>query len=258
MFDFKINKEKDTAFSFDLGKGAEFKSYLSFKDSKKLFVLFNGAIDLEKNYPYYQRWGWKEKFPGNVLYILDPLIKKYEQDKLNLAWYLGDRDVDYANLISDFVKGVADQLAVDEIYSYGSSGGGFASLMLAKKMPQVYAIAINPQTNIFDYHKNAVEKYLSLAWQSDIQTAKKEIENIDFDVFDFSGKKCLIVQNTVDVFHYKNHFKKFLRENSIESDENEFMKSQGISYILYEHPNGHGAEPNEIFQKIVEAAIKNY
>lgn len=258
MFDFAINKGKDTGFSLDLGGGAEFKSYLSYKESKKLFVLFNGAIDLEKKYPYYQRWGWKEKFPGNVLYILDPLIKKYEKDKLNLAWYLGDRDLEYSSLISEFVNYVANQLAVDEIYSYGSSGGGFASLMLAKKLPKVYAIAINPQTNIFDYHKNDVEKYLRLAWQCDIQDAKKSIKNIDFDVFDYSGKKCLIVQNTVDIFHFKNHLIKFLKENSIESDKKELIKSQGISYILYDHPNGHGAEPSEIFQKIIDTAIANY
>lgn len=252
MFDFIINKDKDTAFTFDLGGGLEFKSYLSFKKSKRLFVLFNGAVDLSKAYPYYQRWGWKDRFPGSVLYIVDPLIAKYKDSGLNLAWYIGDKNVQFSNLISDFVDFVSNGLEVEKVYSYGSSGGGFASLMLGRDNDSVYPISINPQTNIFSYHKPAVDKYISTAWDDKFS---KDINSELFNVLNYSNKRCLYVQNLVDTFHYKNHFLKFMDRNNLLTNQQELFDAGGVSYILYDHPNGHGAEPDELFPHIIKTAL---
>ncbi|MDD2728276.1 hypothetical protein [Malikia sp.] len=254
MLHFKINSEKDSAISCHLKNGVEFRAYIKFKKSNRLFVLFNGAIDLTKSYPYYQRWSWADKFPGSVLYILDPLIKK-NNSTLNLAWYLGDKDDDYFQIISNLVQAVSKQLGIDKIYAYGSSGGGFASLMLAKNIKEVYSVAINPQTNVFKYHDNAVSKYFLTAWGFETKDALIKLPREKFDVTNFHERNCLVVQNKLDRFHLDNHFKPFMIANKIPIIEEGIYKGNAISYLLYSHPSGHGPEPLELFPLILETAI---
>jgi hypothetical protein len=96
---------------------------------KRLFVFFSGSAQRSKiNPPVFQRWSWAHLFPGHCLYVSDPSL--FLNDKLGLAWYSGTSGFDPMPIIAQEVKNLALSLDINEssIFSYGSSGGGFAAL----------------------------------------------------------------------------------------------------------------------------------
>lgn len=250
-----VGEGAETEFRVKLEESVELIAHLKKGTNDRLFVVFNGAVDLSKtHYPYYQRWSWSDKFPGNVLYIADPLINAHKIDNLTLGWYMGGREFLLDQIIARFVAKVAHELNCEgRVISYGSSGGGFASLKLAQNSPDVFAVAVNPQTDILKYHEPSVDRYLNLAWRMRIA----DLSQLDRDrlrIASFENSQCLIIQNTEDVFHLKHHFETFLRINGVESGGMGRL-GDGISFLKFRDPKGHGPESIEMLDLIVSTAI---
>lgn len=249
--------KKEISFKGDIGD-MSFSAYLYIKhDTDKLFIILNGAVaDKFKGRTAYQRWSWHDEFPGSVLYISDPTLIKHTT--LNLAWYIGDKDNKIDKDIASFVDKVADNLQVNKIIPYGSSGGGFAAIQLAcnTKTPAI-AVATNPQTRVLHHRKNTVDLYLKNCWDGFSKDDLKD--DLSFDAI----KNCLTnpphilyIQNIVDEFHYKNHFIPFL--NALGFDINLIKtpldQQEGlIKTLVYEHESGHAAEPKELLPEIFQA-----
>ena len=86
---------------------------------------------------------------------------------MGLAWYVGTSDHDHFDVIGEIIVSFADKLGIKhkDIVSYGSSGGGFAAIRLSLFLPSITAIAINPQTEITQYERKNVEKYLEVCFE---------------------------------------------------------------------------------------------
>ncbi|EOR03423.1 DUF6270 domain-containing protein [Acinetobacter sp. ANC 3926] len=266
FFDFVVSQVDEKDFSKDevSFKGDEdgygFSAYLfQKKESKKLYVVFNGALNKDRqDAKVYHRWSWNSLFDGSVLYISDPTLFKYPET--NLAWYIGDKNVQFQQILKDFILKVSKRMSLspEQIILYGSSGGGFAALKLASIIGNgILAVAINPQVNVFNYIKNQVDDYLNICWEeNDFNKLKNRTE---FDVLSTickSNCRVLFIQNSKDEFHFKNHFIPFLEKFGIANSENyKSLKQQSsrIRYMIYDHPSGHAAEPKDMLPEILES-----
>ena len=217
---------------------------------RKLFVLFSGARSLSNEPPYFNRWSWYTKFDGLVLNISDPTF--YLDESISLGWYLGDAKSNLLKHLVDLIETIQKKFNIKDTILYGSSGGGFASFKIASELNNCLAIAINPQTDILKYHKKFVNEYLKLGYKKD----KLDLTYSDlnyFSLFDFSNRtdsnvKYILVQNIQDKFHYDRHYLPFCYYYGLDPVGD--IKGS-FQTILYNHENGHGGEPKEVFEQLL-------
>lgn len=253
---FDIEKQDQLSFKTELDD-MQFSSYLFVKkNTNRLYVMLSGALTSDRKTSFtYHRWSWHEKFNGSVLYIADPVLSNNLD--LNIGWYIGKDDVPVDKYIAEFVKFIAKKLniALDHIIAYGSSAGGYAAIQLASNIQNgMLAVAINPQTNVFKYLEEPVKALLDKCW---IKTAPK-YNNSRFNILykDVSKTKILYIQNKQDVDHYNDHMHPFFDKLAITGDSSQLPvnKQKGpVRTIIYDHPSGHAAEPNEMLPEIFDS-----
>ncbi|MFM5753444.1 hypothetical protein ACET52_01095 [Aeromonas veronii] len=210
-----------------------------------LLVLYNGAIAGHyKNKPKFSRWSWADEANYSFICIDDPVVS--EIGDTNLAWYIGTNEIDLQSKILSIIKSITKSLNIENnrVIFYGSSGGGFASLMSATLLKGSACIVSNPQTNILNYHKSSVEKY--------IKSAFGEIESNVYDKFKdrLSVMSRMTSENYLPTVYYKqniidkSHFNKHLKPFQSKYYE---MLSETITYPnklfleIISHKDGHSA-----------------
>lgn len=246
-----------TLYSFETA-GRKFDFLLSPKgdSANRLFVIFSGDAVRKKNAPpVFQRWTWASLFPGHCLYVSDPAL--YLDDTIGLAWYSGDRGLDYLEVIASLVRNVASKLTVaeEDIYAYGSSGGGFASLRLLHFMANAKAVVINPQTSIARYEFKSVERYFNIC----LGCENREValtnfsERIDLTQFParLKGRKIAYIQNEQDNHHILEHYVPLM--NSLGLKPHHAPDHPTLPRFHFSHEGGHrAAETPEIFNQVME------
>lgn len=221
--------------------------------ARTLFVIFSGdALRSKNNPPVFQRWSWHPFFPGTCLYISDPSLHLHAD--MGLAWYVGTAGHDAMRHIATLVQEVASLSGATKIVSYGSSGGGFAALNLARYMPDVIPVAVNPQVDITRYKNRAVELFLATCFGVDSREEALEqhqsrvslIGNVDWML----GRKIVYAQNTEDVHHFKDHYR--ILSKRLEASAAKSGRDNTMSSILFEKEGGHKkAESQEVFERII-------
>ncbi|MCR6500928.1 hypothetical protein MUO32_17965 [Shinella sp. CPCC 101442] len=223
---------------------------------QRLFVFFSGDAQRSKRQPpVFQRWTWAEQMQGHCLFISDPSL--YLSNDLGLAWYAGTEDFDPVLPIIEVVSAIAKTVGVEHrnIVSYGSSGGGFASLRFGSMMPEIAMVAINPQITIVNYHKSSVKKYLMTCWGTGDREAAQEkfaprldlLESVDA----LKGRRVIYAQNVVDIHHFIEHYRPFCLKMGV--DPYILGDNDNFSRILFDDESGHkGAETPDVFSEILE------
>lgn len=224
--------------------------------SDKIFILFSGdAMRKDNDPPVFQRWSWAPHFPGHCLYFSDPSL--YLNEKMGLAWYAGTEKIDVQAVIVEIIRGFLAKLGLNEenVYGYGSSGGGFATLRLLHFMPKAAAIAINPQTSVCRYEYKNVERYLDVCFngRSREEALRDFPERLDLTSTPerLRGKRVAIIQNLLDTHHYEEHFKPLCAKlgTGFEHDP----QDPALRRILFSHEGGHKkAETQEAFDAIID------
>ncbi|MEN2385670.1 hypothetical protein [Comamonas sp. A7-5] len=220
------------------------------KESDNLFVFFNGAADRSKAYPHFQRISWASEFPGNCLYISDPLLEQNEN--ISIGWYAGGRGYDVESAVDALILDVLRSRKLKKLFSWGSSAGGYASLRLAGRMENVTAVAINPQTDILKYHERHVNEYFQVAFPGEGGKGVAILENGEnFNCLrpPVASSEYFLIQNVKDFFHYKNHYLPFL---DLSREKN--FSSQFKTWI-YEDSAGHGPERKEMVSEILKELL---
>lgn len=221
--------------------------------AQMLFVLFSGDALREKfDPPVFQRWSWAPAFPGHCLYVADPSI--HLDETLGLAWYAGTKDFDPAPTIAATVREFADAVGVPlrSVVSYGSSGGGFAALRLLGFLPDMAAVAVNPQIVVTLYRWRHVEKYLSLCFGIDSRDDALRLFPERLSVLHYlpeiRNRRITYIQNTHDHYHLQDHFALFCSTLGVSADENPHDGS--FRRLLFADERGHGgAEPEQLFRR---------
>jgi hypothetical protein len=236
--------------------------------SDRLFVLFSGdAMRNKFDPPLFQRWTWASNFPGHCLFVSDPSL--YLDPSLGLAWYAGTSTFDPMPVIAETVASFASQFDIppERVWTYGSSGGGFAAVRMLNYLDGAGAVAVNPQTSICAYERKSVERYLKICFNSrsraqalsDFPQRISLIENSER----LSDRKLIYVQNVLDQHHFTDHYLPFISAmGAVPIEDNtgdctpHFYNNKFCS-ILFSHPGGHKkAETPEVFTKILRSIFK--
>src|SRR5699024_6570366 len=113
------------------------------KGSDKLLAFSNGAINpAKKKPPVFMRRKWKDDFTYSMVFMDDPTIHK---NGLKLGWGQGTVEEFALEIYSEIIKKIAssNDIESNKVHYYGSSAGGFMSLILASMHKGSKAIVNN-------------------------------------------------------------------------------------------------------------------
>ena len=215
---------------------------------RRLFVLLAGARDVTRQpLPFFNRWKWRDDFPGHVLCAADPALAR-APDRLRIGWYAGTEDRDWRRTLAGIVLEIARRhgIASRDVICYGSSAGGFAALTLAAQLGDATAVAINPQTHVLRYYPGHVRDFREICFPATPDAAFETDlrDRVDAVAALRAAPSCraLIRQNVRDAFHHERHFLPFCAAFGIPATGGAAGAGR-IRAELYEDPRGHGPEP---------------
>lgn len=172
-------------------KGIHFDCFITIKQKAPLYVILNGSKTNPP--PIFKRWSWYNTFNGTTINISDPSY--IENEKLYLGWYYGTSNINYRQLVAEIVLKFAHQLKIknDDIYFYGSSGGGAAAIHCAGLIEGSTAMVINPQIFLNLYHYAKTFKSIT---GIDLSMADKwHREDLSYYLLNSPKSNFLIVSN---------------------------------------------------------------
>lgn len=226
----------------------DFKFYPNGSDN--LIVFFNAAISRTKDtvLPVFSGNGAIGKVDANILMVSDPSLML--SDDLTVAWYTGSENFNLQQTLGAILKVFSDQFGKNRTILYGGSAGGFASIYYSSHIPNSYAVAANPQTNISKYYKRFVKKYFDVCFPSYSKDGKELSDtHVEYDMCDLflrSESKLVYLQNMDDAFHIENHFAPFLESQGhkyIEYDKTTVDNLNDRLTVVYGHGWGEGHHP---------------
>lgn len=215
-----------------------FFSYFK-KGSTKLVVMLQGGIDRTKmQLPIFQRWSWAEEINASILILNDPTL--FDND-LVLGWWQGSEEQYAIPSACQFIKVVINKLGYSckDILFYGSSAGGFSSLMMAGYLKGSMAIVNNPQINLIKYHRGPVQdlwtnKFRGMSNEEVFERYPTRLSVSEWFKSIHYIPKIVYYQNVKDPLHFENHYRPFVQDLYQSGiDPNEFQS------ILYTHSWGH-------------------
>lgn len=215
------------------------------RPSKTLIVTFHGSLQRSK----YQlpRFEWRNSlapFDAAQLLIADSTLTL--NGAMALSWYVGDAEQDFSEDVAHLIRQIASAAGYERILLAGSSGGGFASLAISRKIPGSGAVCFSPQTRIGDYHDGVVEKFRSVAFPESASYAEAEERNrARFDLRHLyettapGDNFVRYVQNTRDPEHYTKHYVPFAETFGVDPEAGGFDASGRIELLPQRLQPGH-------------------
>ncbi|MFC3900397.1 hypothetical protein [Aliicoccus persicus] len=196
-------------------------------ESKKLLVHSNGAINRNiKSPPVFHRSSWTEDIDANCVFIDDKTIHNTEY---KAGWGIGTSNEHYIESYSEIIKHFQQILGIQskDIYYWGSSAGGFMSMMLATRHIETTAIVGNPQTDLRRHNKTKLRNLILHGYGNVDVDEISQNEGFRFSVVESIIKfnympKIVYIQNTIfksDVNKQLNPFLKDLKERSISEED---------------------------------------
>lgn len=209
-------------------------------------VFFHAALTGKKyTYPVFTGAGVSAELPTNRIFIADPSL--YLSDELFLGWYAGNHKQPRLQYV---IRGILNHLvpAGQKMVTFGSSGGGFAALYYAAHRDNSVAVPVNPQTNLANYNRAAVERYARLAWGLSGGQALKKIPAVTdlTRTYRAPGKKAFYVQNTNDRTHMQGHYSPFM---------DALPAGHDVRPVLVEGKAGHHPPPKTVIREVLATAV---
>ena len=225
-------------------KGEDFYFKINTKDSDKLVVHINGAIDYSiKRPPLYQRSTWAKSIDANCIFIDDRSLHNVTDDSFNTAWLIGTENRHYVLDYFEIVVIIQNLLSVKDrnVYYWGSSAGGTSAISLATIHKGSTAVANNPQTNILtDYprRRNAIfnNVFKNLTEDEVIKKHRHRLSLAAFMNHQNYVPRTFYIQNHSHLPDIQRHYSEFINEL------NEYNLSfENITFWLYhDTERGHG------------------
>ncbi|WP_439843478.1 hypothetical protein [Aeromonas dhakensis] len=237
--------------------GVNYSLYMSLKsNSDKLIICSPGAIDATKvTPPFYHRWSWANKFSESTIVISDPTL---ETGKFNIGWFLGVQEQYAITKIVNVISKIASQLMIarENTIFYGSSAGGFSSLIMSAYLKGSKAIVQNPQIDIKKYHGNYYAEIIKNNFNNlDVPPERTNVVAL------FEQQKHIpnvyYIQNTYDSHHFDLHFKIFI-EGLSKIKKNVIINSEIVFDLYSSKTQGHDADTFEVAIERLDCAFKHF
>lgn len=231
-----------------LNNGIEYNLFTHFKKgNKKLLILGQGAIETSeiKQKPVFHRHSWTKDFDCNVIILSDPTVNIGRNKELSLGWFQGDKNNNCMYHVIQLLRTFVRTLDIEHknIIFFGSSAGGFSSLMMAPHFKGSLACVNNSQTNIFNYHMENVEALLYSNFDGmTIEEYKQKYPTRFYPIHLYQKLNYIpniyYIQNLVDKFHTKHHYELFIRDLMKMSRESNIVCNVN-SCLYYDEETGH-------------------
>lgn len=213
-------------------------------------VFFHATLDKSRSrFPAFTGERISETLPTNRIFVSDPSL--YLDDELWLAWYAGNhRQPKLQSAITSILRALIPRN--ESVVTFGSSGGGFAALYYASRLPQSTAVPVNPQTNLASYLPSAVERYGRLAWRvgsgggTDVLSAIPATTDLVKRFRRPNPCKVFYVQNKNDRSHVTRQFDPFMKA---------LPNSHYVYPLVLEGEGGHVPPPKRQVRAILASAI---
>lgn len=214
-----------------------------------LLVVFHGALELNATLPIFPGANVARGLGVARLAFTDPSL--YLSPDLPLAWHAGNiHQPDLQEVYTRIIEKVTSSVGAKRVILFGSSGGGFASLVQAAAIPGATALIANAQTDALLYHQDHVQTYIDLAWGGDREAFIAAGSHSAIEKIRKAERvpRVLYMQNSTDTFHIKGHLKPFVRE---------FGQDPEMRLIFGDWGEGHIAPPKELFHASLKAVVDN-
>ena len=228
-------------------RGLPLEFCLTAAEAETLLVIFHGALGLDAHLPIFAGANIARHLDVARLSFTDPSL--YLTPDLVLAWYAGSyAQPDLQNQISRVIQSTAKSIGAKRIILFGASGGGYASLIQATKIPDTTVVIANAQTDVLKYRRNHVDNYIDLAWDGD---RKPFIEQSLYSAVvalreNDSFPKLYYMQNSTDRFHIFGHLKPLA---------DEFDKYPQFQLLFGDWGKGHVAPPKALLQNVLQQVV---
>ncbi len=210
---------------------------------KKLLVCFGGAQDRGKiGLPRFEWERQLEIFDIPKLFVSDPTLDLAAD--LRLGWYLGSARTDAHTSIARLVSRYAQQLGVEEIWTMGTSGGGFAAMQVGAIIPHAHVFAVNPQTDVSEYVKRFSTKAIQHVFGGKVPPSERHRTSVLERLRSgHSLAELTILLNEEDVHHRTAHVEPL--ENELRKDGVDILEVDRVRWGA-----GHVSNVAEILDKL--------
>lgn len=216
------------------------------KASEVLIVSFQGALGKGQQPPRFERYSSLRQRCENILFISDTTISP--ESGILLGWYFGTAADDLQLRLAAFIEHVAMKLGVRRIVLTGSSGGGFAALMIGQKISGSYALAFDPQIRPVLWGVQSFPQRIygqDVPWrdfEAKFPTRLSVLEDLRSHL---TRERFQIIQNLGDTHHVELHLSPLLRFLKIPPRGGSSV--DGRSHIHFEHyGDGHVPPPYDL------------
>jgi hypothetical protein len=249
-----VNVDYDNPFIMEVTyDGVKFEYLINLSpNTDKIIVLSSGAYDSNKfNPPVFQRHAWMNELGYSAIYCNDPTLYL---GKMNLGWGYGEKDRHYLADSSKILSSIFKKLNVsnENVLFYGSSGGGFMSMILAA-MHKSVALVNNPQTIFTNFFASQV----NILKNAVIPGEEFDVKRVDVVAF-FNEIKYIprihYLLNMASEHDIEKHFKPFI-EGLREINESLFKNNVNIEFYMNKD-QGHNPLDKEETIKIIKEAME--
>lgn len=225
-------------------------------NAKATVVIFHGSTARDVNMPMFAGTGVMQGVAANRLSISDPSILMDGSGQLILSWFAGSaRQPRLQFFIERVIRRVRELSGLSRLVFFGSSGGGFASLEMARRFPGCVALVSNPQVSLSRYHWPLRDAYLQMCWDgAESLSELPAYVNVELDdvYSDNLNHTVAYVQNTRDDHHIENHQLPFFGKVGHHRRVFMFMDAWGNP-----KGKGHVAAPREFFHQCLHELVES-
>lgn len=229
------------------------------KGSDVLLVISHGALPRAKyTVPRFEWLATLSARDESRIFLSDTALEEHAD--LELSWFTGNASDDLTARYAEVVSEAAKQMGATRIVFMGGSGGGFASLSLAAKVPGSRALVFNPQTVIRNYWNNSVDKFQTTLFpemkdRSGLTSLGSRVDATRLPQPE--AHQIIYVQNDDDTLHVEKHLTPFALRNRIPVRTG-VSENGNLSLILEHFASGHNMPYRDVLLDFVELAVSGW
>lgn len=205
----------------------------------KTVVFGTGSIRGATSLPVFSRAKWIKDIPASAIFYFDPTVYLGDCD---LGWGYGTNSCWYLERIATILQILLKKMRTSwmDVLYYGSSGGGFTSVMLAARL-RGKALVINPQFFVENYFVNSVNRMKKVVLAPGERLISHRVNALDYFRYEGYIPQIHLHQNRLASYDICNQLMPFREQ--LQSMTEQWERLLRVEY--YEDEGGHSAMPEK-------------
>ena len=220
--------------------GVTFDFAVNYIENASSAVVFGtGAITAQVPFPVFSRINWAPELSHCAIYYFDPMLYNTE---LNLYWCYGTSRRWYLENFAVLIWKLLQKLHISHQNTlfYGSSGGGYLSVLLAT-MLHGRAIAANSQFHLERVFPNLLARFRELVLQPGEELIPERISATALIQREGFCPPIEVWQNDLDIWSVTHQLAPFLQDLA----EASISFGEVLSIVFFSREGGHAGIPDK-------------